>query len=83
MKVTKYSDEIMSITKVLDFDICNDCIFAAEEDGLFPKLLQKIPSDITQSFENRVFLTSKELADIIWDRIKVFNFARVQTTSRY
>jgi prolyl 4-hydroxylase len=69
MILTKYNSEIWAIANVLDIDICNDCITASVEDNLFPNSLNEVHKDIITSFKNRVFLTSPELANIVWNNI--------------
>ncbi len=69
MNIIKHNHEIWTINKVLNIETCNDCIEAAEEDNLFPNSIKEVPFDIHKSFKNRVFLTSPELAKIVWDNI--------------
>ncbi len=67
--IIKHNQNIYSLDKILDIEICKDCIEAAEEDSLFPTVNSEVPTDIIKSFKNRVFLNSLELSQIIWKNI--------------
>jgi len=68
MKVNKHTENIWGIDKVLDIETCNDCISAAEGDNLFPVSIGDL-ADINITHENRVYISSSELANIIWSKI--------------
>ncbi|MEJ7625416.1 MAG: 2OG-Fe(II) oxygenase [Ferruginibacter sp.] len=70
--ITNHNEHVFSITNILDTEICKDCIEVAEEQSLFPINKKEVPKDLQKSFSNRLFITSKELSEVIWKNIYDF-----------